>query len=112
MGCTVSLVCCEALEPAPLGGPQPPGTPPGPERPERCEPRGAARTQRRQLLLQVELGNSLRYAYDSGGLRQEDFSSTALTAFSTVDGILTTFGKGQLSYVIIIIITIVIIDIE
>uniref|UniRef100_A0A8C8TYU5 Tensin-1 n=1 Tax=Peromyscus maniculatus bairdii TaxID=230844 RepID=A0A8C8TYU5_PERMB len=55
MGCTVSLVCCEALEPAPPCGPQPPGTPPGPERPERCEPGGAARAQRRRrLLLQPE----------------------------------------------------------
>lgn len=53
MGCTVSLVCCEALEPLPSCGPQPPGTPPGPARPERCEPGGAAPVQRRRLLLQV-----------------------------------------------------------
>ncbi|XP_036028652.1 tensin-1 isoform X3 [Onychomys torridus] len=54
MGCTVSLVCCEALEPAPPCGPQTPGTPPGPQRPECCEPGGAARAQRRRLLLQPE----------------------------------------------------------
>uniref|UniRef100_A0A8C2MKQ4 Tensin-1 n=1 Tax=Cricetulus griseus TaxID=10029 RepID=A0A8C2MKQ4_CRIGR len=54
MGCTVSLVCCEALEPAPPCGPQPPGTPPGPARPERCEPGGAVRAQGRRLLLQPE----------------------------------------------------------
>lgn len=53
MGCTVSLVCCEALEPLPSCGPQPPGTPPGPARPERGEPGGAAPVQRRRLLLQV-----------------------------------------------------------
>lgn len=54
MGCTVSLVCCEALEPLPSCGPQPPGTPPGPARPERSEPGGAASIQRRRLLLQPE----------------------------------------------------------
>ncbi|XP_031223772.1 tensin-1 isoform X7 [Mastomys coucha] len=54
MGCTVSLVCCEALEPLPSCGPQPPGTPPGPARPERSEPGGAAPVQRRRLLLQPE----------------------------------------------------------
>ncbi|XP_029330127.1 tensin-1 isoform X2 [Mus caroli] len=54
MGCTVSLVCCEALEPLPSCGPQPPGTPPGPARPERCEPGGAAPDPRRRLLLQPE----------------------------------------------------------
>ncbi|XP_029395195.1 tensin-1 isoform X3 [Mus pahari] len=54
MGCTVSLVCCEALEPLPSCGPQPPGTPPGPAGPERCEPGGAAPVPRRRLLLQPE----------------------------------------------------------
>uniref|UniRef100_A0A8C5KSZ3 Tensin-1 n=1 Tax=Jaculus jaculus TaxID=51337 RepID=A0A8C5KSZ3_JACJA len=52
MGCTVSLVCCEALEPAPPGGgPQPPGTP---SSPEGWEPGGAARAHRRRPLLQPE----------------------------------------------------------
>uniref|UniRef100_A0A8C6MZM4 Tensin-1 n=1 Tax=Mus spicilegus TaxID=10103 RepID=A0A8C6MZM4_MUSSI len=54
MGCTVSLVCCEALEPLPPCRPQPPGTPPDPARPERCEPGGAAPDPRRRLLLQPE----------------------------------------------------------
>lgn len=53
MGCTVSLVCCEALEPLPSCGPQPPATPPSPARPERGEPGVAAQVQRRRLLLQV-----------------------------------------------------------
>ncbi|XP_021519964.1 tensin-1 isoform X10 [Meriones unguiculatus] len=54
MGCTVSLVCCEVLEPAPHCGPQTPGTPPGSARPELCEPGGAVRAQRGRLLLQPE----------------------------------------------------------
>lgn len=53
MGCTVSLVCCEALEPGPPCGPQPPGSPPAPAPWEYREPRGSTRAQSRRLLLQV-----------------------------------------------------------
>uniref|UniRef100_A0A286Y0W7 Tensin 1 n=1 Tax=Cavia porcellus TaxID=10141 RepID=A0A286Y0W7_CAVPO len=52
MGCTVSLVCCEALEPGlPCG---PPGNPPAPARAACREPRGSAPAERRWLLLQPE----------------------------------------------------------
>lgn len=57
MGCTVSLVCCEALEPGPPGGPPPPGSapgsPPGPARGGCWEPGGPVRAERRRLLPQV-----------------------------------------------------------
>lgn len=53
MGCTVSLVCCEALEPGPLCGPQPPGSAPAPAPREYRELRGSVRAQSRRLLLQV-----------------------------------------------------------
>lgn len=53
MGCTVSLVCCEALEPGPPCGPQPPGSPPAVEPAQCWEPGDPGRAHRRQLLLQV-----------------------------------------------------------
>ncbi|KAM6178155.1 tensin-1 [Rhynchocyon petersi] len=60
MGCTVSLVCCDA-EPGAPGGPQPPGrhpAPPGrlpaPVLGERWEPGASAGAERRQLLRQPE----------------------------------------------------------
>lgn len=57
MGCTVSLVCCEALEPGPPCGPQPPGSPPGSSPGPalgRCwEPGGLVRAESRRLLPQV-----------------------------------------------------------
>ncbi|XDB47604.1 hypothetical protein AB1E18_001196 [Capra hircus] len=60
MGCTVSLVCCEALEPGPRCGPQPPGSPPAPAPWEYREPPGSVRAQSRRLLLQPRLRSSLR----------------------------------------------------
>ncbi|XP_044237120.2 tensin-1-like [Ursus arctos] len=54
MGCTVSLVCCEALEPGPPCGPQPPGSPPAPARPERWEPGASVRAESGRLPLQDE----------------------------------------------------------
>lgn len=53
MGCTVSLVCCEALEPGPPGSPQPPGSPPAPARAQCWEPGASAHAESRRLLLQV-----------------------------------------------------------
>lgn len=53
MGCTVSLVCCEALEPGPPSSPQPPGSPPAPARAQCWEPRASAHAESRRLLLQV-----------------------------------------------------------
>lgn len=53
MGCTVSLVCCEALEPGPPCGPQPPGSPPAPARPERWDPGASVRAESGRLPLQV-----------------------------------------------------------
>ncbi|XP_059559080.1 tensin-1 isoform X10 [Myotis daubentonii] len=58
MGCTVSLVCCEALEPGPPCGPQPPGnppgSPPGPALGQCWEPGGLVRAESRRLLPQPE----------------------------------------------------------
>ncbi|XP_049744082.1 tensin-1 isoform X2 [Elephas maximus indicus] len=54
MGCTVSLVCCEALEPGPPYGPQPSGCPRALAPGERWEPGGSASVERRLLLLQPE----------------------------------------------------------
>lgn len=53
MGCTVSLVCCEALEPGPPCSPQPPGSPPAPARAQGWEPGASARAESKRLLLQV-----------------------------------------------------------
>ncbi|XP_036175599.1 tensin-1 isoform X17 [Myotis myotis] len=57
MGCTVSLVCCEALEPGPPCGPQPPGSPPGsppgPALGQCWEPGGLVRAESRRLLPQA-----------------------------------------------------------
>lgn len=53
MGCTVSLVCCEALEPGPPCSPQPPGSPSAPAPPRCPEPWTSARAESRRLLLQV-----------------------------------------------------------
>ncbi|XP_019493743.1 PREDICTED: SH3 and cysteine-rich domain-containing protein 2-like [Hipposideros armiger] len=54
MGCTVSLVCCEALEPGPPCSPQPPGSPPAPARAQGWEPGASARAESKRLLLQPE----------------------------------------------------------
>lgn len=53
MGCTVSLVCCEALEPGPPSSPQPAGSPPAPARAQCWEPGASAHAESRRLLLQV-----------------------------------------------------------
>lgn len=53
MGCTVSLVCCEALEPGAPCGPQPSGSPPAPVQADGWESRGWAHAERSRLLLQV-----------------------------------------------------------
>ncbi|KAM5229136.1 LOW QUALITY PROTEIN: tensin-1 [Ctenodactylus gundi] len=54
MGCTVSLVCCEALAPAPPGGPPPRGSPPGPAGAEGGERGRVTRAERRRPQLQPE----------------------------------------------------------
>ncbi|KAF6116657.1 tensin 1 [Phyllostomus discolor] len=54
MGCTVSLVCCEALEPGPPCGPQPPGSPPAPARVQCWEPGALVQGDSRRLLHQPE----------------------------------------------------------
>ncbi|XP_077874113.1 tensin-1 isoform X14 [Ictidomys tridecemlineatus] len=54
MGCTVSLVCCEVLEPGPPCGPQPPGSPPATVPAQCWEPGDPGREHRRRLLLQPE----------------------------------------------------------
>ncbi|XP_058156117.1 tensin-1 isoform X6 [Dasypus novemcinctus] len=54
MGCTVSLVCCEALEPGPPCGPQPLGSPRAPARAEGGEPGGSGRVDRSWPPLQPE----------------------------------------------------------
>ncbi|XP_074169132.1 tensin-1 isoform X12 [Rhinolophus sinicus] len=54
MGCTVSLVCCEALEPGPPCSPQPPGSPPSPAWAQGWEPGASARAESKRLLLQPE----------------------------------------------------------
>ncbi|XP_058520979.1 tensin-1 isoform X7 [Ochotona princeps] len=55
MGCTVSLVCCEALEPGPRGVPQPRGSPQVPARAAHRDPGwSAGGSERRRPLLQPE----------------------------------------------------------